>query len=417
VRHEAHSAEIVMTRFLSWLFLIVLLGAFGAAVYYTLRTQASAGKGMPAYSVYSDDADGLAETARLLRKLGWEPVAVTRPIEHTRHRGLLIVVEPENRGLTGQPSPPSAEELDGMLRWVEEGNTLWLCSRHIRALRRGEQLHVEVLPQRPSADDKIVQRVVPDDAGGYTEEIDHLAIEGANGVDTNAGLPLWQVGEKPGAVLLRHGKGRILAVADPSLLTRRGLSREDNVMFLVNVARLDAEDGRVYFDEYHHGLQGGGGFWDYLRYHGEHWTMLEVLLVLVVAGWTMAVRLGPPVPTPRTRQADAVDYASAVARIYYRAGVGHLMAKALVRDFLGALTRHLRLRRTALPAEILAAWRKQQPAKPSRSPLGDADPSRRLADLLRAAVELRRRTDVPDLKLLAWAKSFDRFKDEVLRAH
>jgi hypothetical protein len=405
-----------MTRFLSWLFLILLLGAFGTAAYYALRTQATSGKGMPAYSVYSEDADGLAEAARLLRKLGWEPVAVTRPIEHTRHRGLLIVVEPENKGLTGRPSPPSAEELDGMLRWVAEGNTLLLCSRHIQALHSGGRLHLEILSYRPSAEDKDLHRVVPDEAGGYTDDIERLAVEGNHGVDTDAGLALWQVGDQPGAVLLRHGSGHVVAVADPSLLTRRGLRRDDNCMFLVNVVRLDAAEGRVYFDEYHHGLQGGGGFWDYLRYYDQHWTVVQVLLVLAVVGWTLAVRLGPPVPTTRANQADAVDYASAVARIYYRAGLGHLMARALVRDFLGALTRHLRLRRTALPAEILAAWRKQQPAKPSRSPLGDGDLSRRLADYLRAAVELRRRTDVPDVKLLGWAKSFDRFKGEVLRA-
>jgi hypothetical protein len=405
-----------MTRFLSGLFLILLLSAFGAAVYYALRAQASAGKGMPTYSVYSEDADGLAESARLVRKLGWKPVAVTRPIENTRFRGLLIVVEPENKGLTGRSSPPSTEELDGMLRWVAEGNTLLLCSRHITAIHRGERLHLEIFPGRPATEDKTLQRVVPDEAGGYTDQIDHLRIEGTGGVDTDAGLPLWHVGDEPGAVLLSHGKGRIVAVADPSLLTKRGLSRDDNFMVLVNVVRLDAAEGRVYFDEYHHGLQGGGGFWDYLRYYDQQWTVLQVLLVLAVAGWALAIRLGPPVPTPRTSQADAVDYASAVARIYYRAGLGHLMAKALVRDFLGGLTRHLRLRRTALPAEILAAWRKQQPAKPSRNPLGDADPSRPLADFLRAAVELRRRTDVPDAKLLGWAKSFDRFKDEVLRA-
>jgi hypothetical protein len=405
-----------MTRFLSWLFLFLLLGAFSGAVYYTLRAQSSAGRGMPAYSVYSEEGDGLAEAARLLRKLGWEPVAVTRPIQHTRYRGLLIVVEPEAGGaLAGQPSPPSAEDLAGMLRWVEEGNTLFLCSRHIVAVHRDQQLHLEILPHRASAEDDIVHRVAPEEAGGYSEEIDYLGVEGKYGVDMDAGLPLWQVGDEPGAVLLRHGKGRILLVADPSFLTYRGLKREDNFVFLNNVARLDAEGGRVYFDEYHHGLESGGGFWDYLRYHGQHWTVLQVLLVLAVAGWTLAVRLGPPVPTPRTSQADAADYASAVARIYYRAGVGHLMAKALVRDFLGSLTRHLRLRRTALPAEILAAWRKQQPAKSTRHPLVGADPSRRLAELLRAAVELRR-TDVPDARLLGWAKSFDRFKDEVLRA-
>jgi hypothetical protein len=403
-----------MTRFFGWLFLILLLGGFGAAVFFVLRAQAEAGKGMPAFSVYSEERDGLAEAARLLRKLGWEPVAVTRPIEHTRHRGLLICVEPETTSpLTGEEVHVSDTDLAGMLRWVAEGNTLVLCDRHIRALHPKRELELKVFSAAAPTDHD-VRQVVPYEAGGYTEGIDHLGIEGDATVDADGGLPLWNVGDQPGAVLVRHGKGQVVAVADPTLLTLRGLKREDNVLFLVNLAGLHAEDGRVYFDEYHHGLQGGGGFWDYLRYHGQHWTVVQVLLVLAVAGWTVAVRLGPPVPRPQTSQADAVDYASAVARIYYRAGAGHLVAKALVRDFLAALTRHLRLRRTALPAEILAAWRKEQ-ARPGR-PAAGADTTGRLAELLRAAVELRRRTDLPDGRLLAWAKSFDRFQDEVLRA-
>jgi hypothetical protein len=101
---------------------------------------------------------------------------------------------------------------------------------------------------------------------------------------------------------------------------------------------------------------------------------------------------------PKTASADAVDYASALARLYQKTGTRRLLARTLVRSFLGALTRQLRLRRNALPAEILAAWRLHDPG-PSMT---------RLQALLRGVGELRR-GDVSERQLLAWAQGFDQF--------
>jgi hypothetical protein len=246
-------------------------------------------------------------------------------------------------------------------------------------------------------------------AGGYTEGIERMSVGSRATVRARGGdLPLWWLGDRAGAVLLRRKKGRVLVVADPRLLTQEGLvrsngePRDDNVVFLANVAALEARGGKVYFDEYHHGLHSGGGFWSYLGYHGEKATPVLVLVVLAVAGWTWAVRLGPAVPAPRASGADAVDYASALARLYQRTGARRLLARTLVRDFLGALTRHLRLRRNALPAEILAAWR-----------LHDPGPStERLQTLLRGVGELRR-GEVSERQLLAWAQAFGQFTREM----
>ena len=47
-------------------------GRFKATVHRVVHL-----RDMPRYSVYSEEADGLAETARFLRKLDWEPIALT----------------------------------------------------------------------------------------------------------------------------------------------------------------------------------------------------------------------------------------------------------------------------------------------------------------------------------------------------
>jgi hypothetical protein len=389
-----------MSRMLSWFLVLVLFGAFTAAVVFELRRRASAGKGMPAFSVYSAERDGLAEAADVLRKLGFQPVAVTRPIQNTHDRGLLILVQPEGQSLLPGEEPDLGEaDVNALLRWVEEGNTLLFGCDQLTDLHR--QLRLGATTDTTSRSEDVVKAELGE-AGPYTAGIDGLWVEGHHTVEGDVGLPLWWVGDDPGAVLVRRGKGRVLVVADPSLLTLRGLRREDNVLFLANVAALHAHDGRVYFDEFHHGLRTGGGFWGYLRYHNLQWTLLPILLVVAVAVWRSAVRLGPAVPTPRGEHADAVDYASAVARIYHHAGARRLLSRALSRGFLASLTRHLRLRRAALPAEILAAWRERYPGESTQ----------RLQELLRGLAQLRK-GEASDRRMLAWARAFDDFEREV----
>jgi hypothetical protein len=69
---------------------------------------------------------------------------------------------------------------------------------------------------------------------------------------------------------------------------------------------------------------------------------------------------------------------------------------------MAVLTRHLHLRRTALPAEVLAAWRHRH-----SGPTGD-----RLEALLRGVADLRR-GDVSESRLLDWTRAFDQFLKEM----
>src|SRR5262249_3094661 len=138
------------------------------------------------------------------------------------------------------------------------------------------------------------------------DDVRQVVVEGRHTL-SGRGVPLWYVGTEPGAVLLRHGNGRVLVVADPTLFTQRGLRRGDNAVLLANLAALHAHRGRVYYDEYHHGLRSGGGFFGYLRHHGMQHAVLPLLVVVGVAVWAVAVRLGPALPVVREARADAVD--------------------------------------------------------------------------------------------------------------
>jgi hypothetical protein len=391
-----------MTRPLAWLLAVLLFGAFVGAAAYALALRAAAGKGLPPYSVYSADDDGLADVALFLRRGGWEPVAVTRPIAPTHYSGLLILVEPGPPSATGLDSGLTEGDAKALLRWVEAGNTLLYAGRHTTPLH--ELLGVTLLSDdSDTANDPHPAEV--SDAGLYTDGIHRVIVEGKSQLRTRRGVPLWWVEGQPGALLLKHGRGRVMLLADSSLLTNDGLKRGDNGVFVYRVALHDARGGKVYFDEYHHGLRSGGGVWGYLAYHRAQWVLVPLVLLAGMAAWSVAVRLGPAVSLPGEARADAVDYASAVARIYERAGVRRLPARALVRGFLTALTRHLHLRRNALPAEVLRAWQRQHPGESGQ----------RLQGLLRGVTALRK-GDVSEKQLLEWAQAFDGFQTEMMRA-
>ncbi len=394
-----------MSRSVCWMVFGSLLVGFAAATGYLLRERRLAGRDLPSFSVYSEARDGLGEAAFVLRQLGWTPVAVTRPIQDNRQRGLLVLAEPPSGRLAGDDAL-SKNDADALLHWVERGNTLMLLGSKNTPLH--EALHVAVLDGE-SHGEEAFHAVDLDAAGGYTEGLERLSVGSKATLRApSSALPLWWIGDRPGAVVMGRKTGRVIVVADARWLTREGLirangeSRDDNVVFLANVAGVDGRDGKIYFDEYHRGLHSGGGFWGYLEAHGERATPLLVLIVLLVAGWTWAVRLGPAVPTAVVSRADAVDYASALARLYQKTGTRRMLARTLIRGFLGDLTRFLRLRPQALPAEILAAWRQHD----------DGPSLARLQTLLRGIGELRR-GEASERQLLVWTRAFAEFTQTV----
>src|SRR5437870_31164 len=137
-----------MNRLFTWLILLAVFGTFGGVAYRALGLRMAAGTGMPEYSVLSKEDNGLWVAAEVLRKLGWQPIALTRPIQHSEQREckrcLLILAEPsESSWFRGHESGMSELDAKGMLHWVERGNTLLLCGRHVTPVHRALNLFLE----------------------------------------------------------------------------------------------------------------------------------------------------------------------------------------------------------------------------------------------------------------------------------
>src|SRR5262249_19659640 len=154
----------------------------------------------------------------------WTPVAVTRPLQASHCRGLLILVQPAGTGpLAGEDAGMSAADAAALLRWVEKGNTLLLASRTNTRLHQA--LGVVVLDEEVPRDTFAPARLAA--AGAHLEGVERIRL-GSRATLRSEGdaLLLWRLGEQPAALLVRRGKGRVLLVADPGLLTRRGLVRD-----------------------------------------------------------------------------------------------------------------------------------------------------------------------------------------------
>jgi hypothetical protein len=213
-----------MTRIACWILTGLLVGVFGTVTAYLLRERRLAGRDLPAYSVYSEASDGLGEAAYVLRRLGWTPAAVTRPFQDRHHRGLLIVAEPQS-GRFFHEDELSENDARSLLSWVERGNTILLLGRTNTPLHQA--LNVAVL-EDDKREEKAFHPVDLGEAGSYTEGITHLSVGSRATLRAQSdALPLWWLGDQPGAVLLRRKKGHVLIVADARWLTREGLVRSD----------------------------------------------------------------------------------------------------------------------------------------------------------------------------------------------
>ena len=306
-----------------------------------------------------------------------------------------------------------------MLRWVEQGNTLLLLSKKADALQPRPQRRADRGRDAGKADVRPRSRSIPTSirrsATSATFTLSASAAKArcrqGRGRCRFGGSVKARIG-RPARWSLRQGKGRVIVVADPSLATYSGLwdrkdgqatLRDDNVWFLVNVATLDAA-----------GRQG------LLRRVSPRFPVRRRPVGLSAlsraspvarrrCSWSWRRRFGRRrcgwVRRRRRRKRPKptrwITHPPLPASISRPAPVGGWRGRC-ARGFLGALTGQLRLRRNALPAEVLAAWRLHDPGASGE----------RLQGLLRGVAALRK-GDVTEKELLHWSQAFDQFRREM----
>lgn len=123
------------------------------------------------------------------------------------------------------------------------------------------------------------------------------------------------------------GQGRVIAVAAPEMLCNDWLDQQDNGRLAADL--IDMTPGPIAFDEFHHGL-GGGGSGDWTTQplgQGIFGAAIVVFLGLVIRGRAFGPRLAPA----SRRGRSAAEYAVAIGHLLRQAG-GRSLALRVVSD-------------------------------------------------------------------------------------
>lgn len=293
---------------------------------------------------------GTAAAAGVLERLGYE-VSTLRLGLHVLPRsplGLLVQVAPP--GLVAWP-PLTDADAARVLDWVEDGGIAIHATDRQDALldALGVELSADARP--PTTAGRPPSPALPVRPGVWTRG-GPLTLGGRGGLVSGVSDPLFAVGEVP--VVSRHqvGTGTVLLIADPSIVTNRGLPRAGNLDLLVTAA--ERSGGVVLFDDLHAGGGDGHGVLAYARRAGAGQTVLLGLLALALLLWRLSARTSAVQPaSDEPAIGGAADYVRSLAGLYERA--------RLARHALAVSSRQFRRRVEARAGmswdhESLEAW-------------------------------------------------------------
>lgn len=113
------------------------------------------------------------------------------------------------------------------------------------------------------------------------------------------------------------GKGSLTFLADPYIVSNRGIAKSDNLRLAVNM--LHRGDGVIAFDEYHHGHRYEGN--DLVAYFSRTPVIAVVLQGCLIAGLfflARSVRFGRALPEQKMPRTSKLEYVSAMAELQRR---------------------------------------------------------------------------------------------------
>jgi len=153
----------------------------------------------------------------------------------------------------------------------------------------------------------------------------------------------------PAVVVLRRGKGTVIAVSDPGVAENKRLAEADNARFFLDLAR--AYGGTVGFDEYHQGFRQSDNFWDAVGRPGQLVVWQLVGLALLVC-YSAGRRFGLPRPLPPAPRVSS-EYVSSLANLYRRAGAADAALEGVYLSFWRDLCRAVGLPYDAPTDEVI----------------------------------------------------------------
>ncbi|HXG66175.1 MAG TPA: DUF4350 domain-containing protein [Blastocatellia bacterium] len=244
--------------------------------------------------------------------------------------GTLVVISPPPN------LNPNEEEFKSLTEWVEGGGHLIIIDRQI-FLSFGET--------GVSTQNRAESPVRPLQPTVYTRGVERVALtKHATQVSLNSETATYHLGDSEQSAVLADasvGAGRVVLLTDPYVVANNGIGKDDNVILALNLLA-GAPEGKIAFDEYHHGhgSAASGGVMSYFRGTPVQWMLAQVGLIAALLVYTYGRRFTRPLPLRRERRTTNLEFVSSMANITRLARASGLAMQSIYSEFRNRLCRY-----------------------------------------------------------------------------
>jgi hypothetical protein len=150
-----------------------------------------------------------------------------------------------------------------------------------------------------------------------------------------------------------YGRGRVVVMSDPYVVSNAGLNRADNLFLAVNLVTGGRARGRIAFDEFHQGYgEGRNEALAYFRGTPVLWLFAQVALVALALVWTRGRRFARALPAPSTDRRSKLEFVASMAELQQRAHAYDLALENVYARTRRALARYGGVPAAAQPEQI-----------------------------------------------------------------
>ena len=295
----------------SWLAigLVILLSVITVAAAY----QQNKSQTIP-YMASSAAPDGTLALKLWLAELGYRPLeespSVFQPPQDVK---LILLLEPLLL--------VSESEWKSLDRWIENGGTLILAGSGVPALYAFDHFNfsLKYLDQQVdslSAAAPLLLSPPPSDLAPVASDLYFSSTQ-------TDFVPLLVADGHPIVVSFNKGRGRVILSTTAYPFSNQGLKEDATATLVLNLAALSVQKGRIWFDDWHHGIQTSAiiGPSQWLRRTSAGHALLFVAGVIFLALMLQGRGFGRPIPLQHEiKRRGPLEHVTAVANLNRKAG-------------------------------------------------------------------------------------------------
>ena len=160
--------------------------------------------------------------------------------------------------------------------------------------------------------------VAPDSSSPLARMVEQVQVVGRTRLSGGDESMAVHLKDEDGAVLVSFGVGDgiLFVLSEPEIISNAKLTEADNAAFAYGLARWQASEGVVTFDEFHHGFSDAPTLGSAMRRSAAGWGIYQAVLAALVLVLSRTLRFGAPIPVFTRRRRSALEYVRSLASLY-----------------------------------------------------------------------------------------------------